>query len=97
MRQLRTIHDIRGGGSRSARPGPLTEPAAYATLTQLARERQRLLSQQESSRLRLGRISKRLAEIDGQVQRLSSQLPQIADKAGRPRRRRPVTEIEFRY
>jgi len=97
MKHPRAMHDLRGAASRPTRAGPLTEQKAYAALTGLAWERQRLLGQQESWQLRLSRITKRLAEIDVQVQRLRAQLPQTARGARPPLRRRSSAEIEFRY
>ena len=78
MRPLRTAQDIRTAPKGSACRGPATEQWAYASLTRLARERQRLLSQQASWQRRLGRITRRLAEIDAQAERLHRQLPERA-------------------
>ena len=82
MRPLRTAQDIRTAPKGSACRGPATEQWAYASLTRLARERQRLLSQQASWQRRLGRITRRLAEIDAQAERLHRQLPERGLAAG---------------
>jgi hypothetical protein len=59
----------------------VTEQWAYGMLTGLARERQRLLSQQESWQRRLVRINRSLSEIDAQAQRLHRRLPETARQA----------------
>ena len=78
MKPIRTAQDIRGAPRRSAGQGPVTEQRAYGLLTGLARERQRLLSQQQSWQRRLVRISRSLAEIDAQAARLHGRLPATA-------------------
>jgi hypothetical protein len=78
MRPLRTAQDIRTAPRRLACHGPFTEQRAYGLLTGLARERQRLLSQQQSWQRRLVRISRSLAEIDAQAARLHGRLPGTA-------------------
>ena len=97
MIPLRTAQDIRSAPKGSACQGPATEQWAYASLARLARERQRLLSQQASWRRRLGRITGRLAEIDAQAERLHRQLPEMARRRQVLRRSPPRAEIEFRY
>lgn len=95
MRPLRTAQDIRTAPKGSACRGPATEQWAYASLTRLARERQRLLSQQASWQRRLGRITRRLAEIDAQAERLHRQLPERVGRRQVLRRSPPRAEIEF--
>ena len=80
MKRLRTAQDIRSAPRRSACQGPVTEQWAYGLLTGLARERQRLLGQQESWQRRLRQVTGRLAEIDAQAQRLHRQLPQTVGR-----------------
>ncbi len=96
MKRLRTAQDIRSAPRRSACQGLVTEQYAYALLTGLARERQRLLSQQESWQRRLVRIRRSLAEIDAQADRLHRQLPGTVGRPQVPRRRPTAGEIEFR-
>lgn len=86
----RTVTDTRTARSLPARPGPASEQDAYALLTQLAREKQRLLGEQDLWRRKLQRITARLAEIDSRTQRLHRQAP----------RHNPPThwkETEFQY
>ena len=97
MRPLRTAQDIRTAPKGSACRGPATEQWAYASLTRLARERQRLLSQEASWQRRLGRITRRLAEIDAQSERLHRQLPERAGRRQVLRRSPPRAEIGFPY
>ena len=78
MRPLRTAQDIRGAPRGSACQGPATEQWVYASLTRLARERQRLLIQQASLQRRRGQIARSLADIDAQTERLHRQLPTTA-------------------
>jgi hypothetical protein len=80
MRPLRTAQDIRTAPRRLACQGPVTEQRAYGLLTGLARERQRLLSQQESWQRRLVRIGRNLAEIDAQTARLHRRLPETTGR-----------------
>jgi hypothetical protein len=81
MKPLRTAQDIHGAPRTSARQRPAAEPGIYALLSGLARERQRLLSQQESWQRKLAWIARRLAEIDAETGQLHGRLPQTA--AGR--------------
>jgi hypothetical protein len=100
MKRLRTAQDIRSAPRRSVCHGPVTEQSeqwAYGLLTGLARERQRLLSQQVSWQRRLVRISRSLAEIEIQAERLHRQLPETAGRRQVLRRSPPRAEIEFRY
>jgi hypothetical protein len=76
MRPLRTAQDIRGAPKGLACIGSSNEQWAYAMLARLARERQRLLTQQTSWQRRLGQIARRLDEIDALTGRLHEQLPQ---------------------
>jgi hypothetical protein len=89
MRPLRTAQDIRSAPRRSACRGPVTEQWAYGLLTGLAREKQRLIGQQESWQRRLGQVNRRLAEIEAQVQRLHRQLPETAGRRQVARRSPP--------
>jgi hypothetical protein len=86
MKPLRTAQDIRSAPTRLSCQGPVTEQRAYGLLTGLARERQRLLSQQETWQRRLVRISRSLAEIDAQTARLHRRLPETAGRRQVPRR-----------
>ena len=93
----RTVADVRTARSMPARSGPGGEQDAYAVLGQLARERRRLLQEQELWQRKLERITRRLAEIDAQAGRLSRLVPPAHDRqAPRPRRQR-WQEIEFPY
>lgn len=86
MKPVRTAQDIRSVPRRSACQGPVTEQWAYGLLTGLARERQRLIGQQESWQRRLRQVTRRLAEIEAQAQRLHRQLPQAGGRRQVPRR-----------
>ncbi len=97
MRPLRTAQDIRGAPRGSACRGPATEQWVYASLTRLARERQRLLIQQASLQRRRGQIARSLADIDAQTERLHGQLPATAGPRQALRRSPPRAEIKFRY
>ena len=95
MKRLRTAQDIRSAPRRTPAQGLVTEQWTYGMLTGLARERQRLLSQQVSWQRRLVRINRSLAVIDAQTERLHKQLP---ERAGRPRvppRSPPPAETGF--
>ena len=85
MKPVRTAQDIRSAPRRSACPGPVTEQWAYGLLTGLAREKQRLIGQQESWQRRLGQVTARLAEIEAQAQRLHRRLPEAAGRRQVPR------------
>lgn len=93
----RTVADVRTVRSMPARSGPGGEQDAYAALGQLAREKRRLLAEQELWQRKLERITRRLAEIDAQAGRLSRPLPPVHDRPPpRPsRQRRP--QFEFPY
>jgi hypothetical protein len=82
MKPLRTAQDIHGAPRTSAYQRSSAEPGLYALLSGLARERQRLLSQQESWQRKLTWITRRLAEIDAETGKLHGRLPQAA--SGRP-------------
>jgi small-conductance mechanosensitive channel len=97
MRPLRTAQDIRSAPRGLACRGPANEQWAYALLTRLARERQRLVTQQASWQRKLGHITRGLAEIDAQAERLQGQLPETAGRRQVLRRSPPQAEIEFRY
>lgn len=96
MTAPRTLQDIRGAASILTCPGPSCEQKTYARLTVLARERQRLLSQQESWQRRLRRITMRLAEIDAKSERLRGQLAGPAERRQVPRRGQRA-EVKSRY
>jgi hypothetical protein len=87
MKTPRTLQDIRGITSMPTCPGPASEQKTYTRLTVLARERQRLLSQQESWQRRLRRITSRLAEIDAKSERLRGQAPRAPRAPGAAERR----------
>lgn len=82
MKPLRTAQDIRRAPRTAACLRSAAEPGIYALLSGLARERQRLLGQQESWRRKLIWITRRLAEIDAETGRLHGHLPQTV--GGRP-------------
>jgi chaperonin cofactor prefoldin len=70
---------------------------AYARLGQLAIQKHRLREEHELWQRKLARISRRLAEIDSQTDRLRRQ---VAEMRGEQRQRfpgRPWREIEFPY
>jgi hypothetical protein len=96
MRNVRTLQDIRGAVTVPTCPGPATELKTYSRLTVLARERQRLIGQQESWQRRLRQITGRLTEIDAESERLRERLPENAGER-RPPRRKPRAGVEFRY
>ena len=96
MKSPPTLRDIRGAASLATCPGPASEQKTYAQLTVLARERQRLLGQQESWHRRLRQIAGRLAEIDARSEQLRGQLPELTQGHQLPGRR-PRVEVEFRY
>ena len=93
----RTVQDVRTARSIQARSGAGGEQDAYAVLGQLAREKRRLLQEQELWQRKLERITRRLAEIDAQAGRLSRAMPPVhgrqAPRPSRPRRH----EVEFPY
>lgn len=89
MKRLRTAQDIRSAPRRSPCPGMVTEQWAYGLLTGLARERQRLLGQQQSWQRRLRQVTRRLTEIDAQAQRLHRQLPETVGRRQVQRRSPP--------
>jgi hypothetical protein len=97
MRPLRTAQDIRSAPRGLACKGSANEQWAYALLTRLARERQRLLTQQASWQCKLGQITRSLAEIDAQTERLHRQLPETVGRRQVLHRSPPRAEIEFRY
>ena len=66
----RSVADARTARSLPPRAGAGAVPDAYAKLTQLAREKQRLLGEQDLWQRKLARITTRLAEIDHQMTRL---------------------------
>ena len=78
-----------------ARPG--REQGAYARPGQLARERYHLLEEQELWQRKLGRITRRLTEIDSQMERLNRQVPSAHDEQKPRPPRRLWQEIEFPY
>jgi len=82
MKPLRTAQDIHRAPRTSACLRSAAEPGVYALLSGLARERQRLLGQQQSWQRKLTWITRRLAEIDVETGRLHGKLPQMA--GGRP-------------
>ena len=67
---LRTVQDARTARSLPARLGPGGDHDAYAQLAQLAREKHRLRGERELWQRKLDRITRRLTEIDTQMQRL---------------------------
>ena len=97
MRPLRTAQDIRTAPKGSACQGPATEQWAYASLTRLAREKQRRLIQQASLQRKLGQIARSLADIDAETERLHRQLPDDGRPPQAVRRSPPRAEITFRY
>jgi hypothetical protein len=64
----------------------------YAQLAQLARERQRLAGEQNLWQRKLERITRRLAEIDSQIQHLDRHTPHTS-----PPPTRPHHQTEFPY
>jgi hypothetical protein len=91
VRDIRTASSMPGG----ARPG--REQGAYARPGQLARERYHLLEEQELWQRKLGRITRRLTEIDSQMERLNRQVPSAHDEQKPRPPRRLWQEIEFPY
>jgi hypothetical protein len=93
----RTVQDVRTARSLPARATAGSEHDAYARLSQLARERRRLLEEQALWQRKLERITRRLAEIGAQTERLNRQPPPAGhDQAPRPGGA-PWQEIEFPY
>jgi hypothetical protein len=82
----RTVTDTRTTRSLPARPGPASEQDTYALLTQLAREKQRLLGEQDLWQRKLQRITARLAEIDSHTQRLRQHTPHTPSQHTPPTR-----------
>jgi septal ring factor EnvC (AmiA/AmiB activator) len=70
----RTAQDIRPSRSVPARAGRDSEQASYARLSQLAKEKHHLLGEQEVWQRKLERITKRLGEIDEQMNALRKQV-----------------------
>jgi hypothetical protein len=91
----RGVADARTARSLLPRAGPGGVPDTYARLTQLARERQRLLAEQDLWQRKLHRIITRLAEIEGQMRQLDRHTRQPATWP--PGRQPPRREIEFPY
>jgi len=93
----RTVQDVRTARSLPGRVAPGGEQDDYARLSQLAREKRRLLAEQELWQRKLERITTRLTEIDSQTGRLSRHMPPVHD--GQPPRppRQLWQEIEFPY
>ncbi len=95
---VRTVQDVRTARSLPGRitPGRSAQDA-YARLSQLARERRQILAEQELWQRKLGRISKRLAEIDAQMESLNRHVPPAYDEQMPRPPRRLWQEIEFPY
>jgi hypothetical protein len=93
----RTMPDVRTARSLPAGIGARCERDSYVQLSQLARERHRLLAEREIWRRRLDRITRRLTEVDSQMGQLRAQVRQMRDgqRSRSPRRR--GQEIEFPY
>lgn len=81
VRDIRTAPSMPGGAWRG----------------QLARERYHLLEEQELWQRKLGRITRRLTEIDSQMKRLNRQVPSAHDQQKPRPPRRLWQEIEFPY
>jgi hypothetical protein len=90
---LRGVADARTVQSLPVRVGPGGEREVYAQLAQLARERQRLAGEQDLWQRKLERITRRLAEIDSQIQRLDHHTPHTSPPPTRP----PHHQTEFPY
>jgi hypothetical protein len=89
---LRGVADARTVQSLPVRVGPGGEREVYARLAQLARERQRLAGEQDLWQRKLERITRRLAEIDSQIQHLDRHTPHTS-----PPPTRPHHQTEFPY
>jgi len=91
----RTVHDVRSARSLQGRAGRGDEQDAYARLGQLAREKQRLLAEQELWQRKLQRTIKRLTEIASQMELLGRRVPPARQEQMPRPSRRPPQEIEY--
>jgi hypothetical protein len=90
---LRGVADARTARSLPVRVGPGGEREVYAQLAQLARERQRLAGEHDLWQRKLTRITRRLTEIDSQIQRLNHPTPHTGPPPTTP----PHHQTEFPY
>ena len=100
MRPRRVPHVGQDIGTAPSMPGgawPGRGRGAYARPGQLARERYHLLEEQELWQRKLGRVTRRLTEIDSQMKRLDRQVPSAHDEQKSRPPRRLWQEIEFPY
>jgi hypothetical protein len=93
----RTVQDIRAMRSMPTGAGPASEPDTYAKLSQLARERQHLLAEQQLWQRKLQRIASRLAEVDAQMLRLRRDVPEARAARQPAPPGQAYREMEFRY
>ena len=93
----RTAQYVRPARSIPARVGPGSEQDAYVRLSQLAREKHRLHGEQELWQRKLDRITKRLTEIDSQMDWVRRQVPEMQEEERSRFPGRLWQEIEFPY
>ncbi len=74
---LRTAQDSRTARSLPVRLRRGSDQETFARLTELTRERARLLGERDVWQRKLERISRRLAEIDAQVAKVSRLIPAV--------------------
>jgi chromosome segregation ATPase len=91
----RTAQDIRPSRSVPARAGRDSEQASYARLSQLAKEKHHLLGEQEVWQRKLERITKRLCEIDEQMNALRERVIAFRSELGEHLPRGAPREIQY--
>lgn len=93
----RTVHDVRTVRRTAARAGPVGEREAYTRLSQLASEKRRLTEERELWERKVERITRRLTEIDRQMDRMQRHIAEINGEQGLRSPGRAWREIELPY
>lgn len=94
----RTVHDIRTVRNiPSVRAGRDTEPALYVRMSRLASEKERLQGEYDNWQRKIEQITKRLGDIDAELDQSSRQLSSIPAEQGSRSAKRLWREIDLRY
>jgi hypothetical protein len=91
------VHEVRTVNSTAARAGPVGEREAYTRLTQLVSEKHRLTEEQELWQRKVERITRRLTEIDRQMDLMQRHVAEINGEQGSRSPGRAWREIELPY